>query len=56
MAEAKAPFIVQGWGPQRHTNGEDTTRAITMLPILLGQIGLPGTNTGQREAEPYISW
>lgn len=55
MAEAKAPFIVQGWGPQRHTNGEDTTRAITMLPILLGQIGLPGTNTGQREAEPYIS-
>ena len=55
MASAKAPFIVQGWGPQRHTNGEDATRAITMLPILLGQIGLPGTNTGQREAEPSIS-
>ena len=23
-----------------------------MVPIALGQIGLPGTNTGQREAEP----
>lgn len=52
IAAAKAPFIVQGWGPQRHTNGEDTTRAICMLPILIGKLGLPGTNTGQREAEP----
>lgn len=52
IAAAKAPFICQGWGPQRHTNGEDTSRAISMLPILIGQIGLPGTNTGQREAEP----
>lgn len=55
IAAAKAPFIVQGWGSQRHTNGEDTTRAICMLPILIGQIGLPGTNTGQREAEPPVS-
>ncbi len=55
IASAKAPFICQGWGPQRHTNGEDTTRAITMLPILIGQFGLPGTNTGQREAEPAAS-
>ena len=52
IAAAEAPFICQGWGPQRHTNGEDTTRAICMLPILIGKIGLPGTNTGQREAEP----
>ena len=52
IAAAEAPFIVQGWGPQRHTNGEDTTRAICMLPILIGKLGLPGTNTGQREAEP----
>lgn len=54
IANAKAPFIVQGWGPQRHTNGEDVCRAICMLPILIGQIGLPGTNTGQREAEPSV--
>lgn len=52
IASAEAPFITQGWGPQRHTNGEDTTRAICMLPILIGKFGLPGTNTGQREAEP----
>lgn len=52
LAKAKAPFVCQGWGSQRHTNGEDTTRAICMVPIALGQIGLPGTNTGQREAEP----
>ncbi|MBQ9043944.1 MAG: molybdopterin-dependent oxidoreductase [Eggerthellaceae bacterium] len=52
LESAKAPFVVQGWGPQRHTNGEETTRAICMVPIALGQIGLPGTNTGQRETEP----
>ena len=52
IAAAKAPFICHGWGSQRHTNGEDTARAISMLPILIGQLGLPGTNTGQREAEP----
>ncbi len=46
----KSSVCVPGLGPQRHTNSEDTTRAICMLPILLGQIGLPGTNTGQREA------
>ena len=54
IVSAKAPFICQGWGPQRHTNGEDSTRAISLLPCLIGQIGLPGTNTGQREAEPSI--
>ena len=52
IAAAEAPCICQGWGPQRHTNGEDTSRAICMLPVLIGKIGLPGTNTGQREAEP----
>ncbi|WP_417134994.1 DMSO/selenate family reductase complex A subunit [Rubneribacter badeniensis] len=55
IAAAEAPFIMQGWGPQRHTNGEDTSRAICMLPILIGKIGLPGTNTGQREAGPAVA-
>lgn len=52
IAHAKAPYICQGWGSQRHSNGESTVRAICMLPVLIGQIGLPGTNTGMREAEP----
>lgn len=52
LESATAPFVCQGWGVQRHTNGEQATRAICMVPIALGKIGLPGTNTGQREAEP----
>jgi len=52
IAHAKAPYICQGWGSQRHSNGEMTTLAICVLPVLLGQIGLPGTNTGLREASP----
>lgn len=51
IANAKALFVAQGWGPQRHSNGESTSRAICMLPILTGMIGKPGTNTGMREAE-----
>ncbi len=43
-------FVMQGWGPQRHSNGELTARAIAMLPLLTGQVGLPGTSTGSHEA------
>ncbi|MGX9463051.1 DMSO/selenate family reductase complex A subunit [Shewanella sp. A14] len=41
---AKAPFITSGYAPQRHANGENTARALMMLPLLLGQVGKPGTN------------
>ncbi|SDJ02324.1 anaerobic dimethyl sulfoxide reductase subunit A [Ferrimonas sediminum] len=46
LIAAEAPFIGQGLGPQRQANGEQTVRAITMLPLLLGKVGLPGTSTG----------
>lgn len=49
MATTKPLFVSQGWGPQRQANGEETCRAIAMVPILLGQVGLPGTNTGAHE-------
>ena len=49
MAATKPLFVSQGWGPQRQANGEETCRAIAMVPILLGQVGLPGTNTGAHE-------
>lgn len=49
MAHTKPLFVSQGWGPQRQANGEETARAIAMVPILLGQVGLPGTNTGEHE-------
>ena len=43
----KPVFIAQGWSAQRQANGEQTARAICMLPILTGNIGLPGTNLGE---------
>lgn len=46
IAEAKPCAIVQGLGPQRHENGEQTTRAICMLPILTGNVGIKGGGTG----------
>jgi DmsA/YnfE family anaerobic dimethyl sulfoxide reductase A subunit len=49
VAHTKPLWVSQGWGPQRQANGEDTARAIAMVPILLGQIGLPGTNCGEHE-------
>ncbi len=52
IGNSKALFVNQGWGSQRHTNGEWTTLAICMIPILRGMIGKPGTNTGLREASP----
>lgn len=49
MASAKALFVAQGWGPQRHEVGELTARAIPLLALLTGNVGLPGTNSGVRE-------
>ncbi|EKY1943547.1 molybdopterin-dependent oxidoreductase [Cronobacter turicensis] len=49
IGEAKPAFIAQGWGPQRHSNGELACRAIAMLPILTGNVGIPGGNSGARE-------
>ncbi|MGR5063066.1 DMSO/selenate family reductase complex A subunit [Photobacterium sp. DNB22_13_2] len=50
IGTAKPCFITQGTGIQRQANGEQTSRAIVMLPILTGNIGLPGTNTGDMPA------
>ena len=49
IGTTKPCFIAQGLGPQRQANGEQTARAIAMLPILTGQVGLPGTSTGMEE-------
>ncbi|OTQ31107.1 dimethyl sulfoxide reductase subunit A [Gilliamella apicola] len=46
IVNAKAAWISQGWGPQRWQNGEHTTRAIMILPIITGQFGKLGTNIG----------
>lgn len=46
IANARAPFIAQGWGVQRQAAGEQNCRAIFMLPILVGKLGLRGTCNG----------
>ncbi|MHC1711277.1 MAG: DMSO/selenate family reductase complex A subunit [Solidesulfovibrio sp.] len=46
---AKPCYITQGWGPQRQANGEQTVRAICMLAVLTGNVGLQGGNNGDRE-------
>jgi anaerobic dimethyl sulfoxide reductase subunit A len=49
IAGAKPAYISQGWGPQRHANGELVSRAISMLAILTGNVGIHGGNSGARE-------
>ncbi len=49
IALAKPANITQGWGPQRHANGENQARAIYTLAALTGNIGIPGGGTGGRE-------
>lgn len=50
IAQAKPCMITQGWGPQRHANGENTARAIFTLAAMTGNIGISGGGTGGREA------
>ncbi len=49
MAAANPCFICQGWGPQRSVNGENLSRAVGMLAVLTGNVGISGGNTGARE-------
>jgi len=49
IAGAKPCYIVQGWASQRQANGEQTARAICTLPLLTGNLGVQGGNTGARE-------
>ncbi|OAT78203.1 dimethyl sulfoxide reductase subunit A [Mangrovibacter phragmitis] len=50
IGSTKPAYICQGWGPQRQANGELTSRAIVMLPILTGNVGINGGNSGARES------
>lgn len=55
IGNAKPACITQGWGPQRQANGELTSRAIAMLPILTGNVGINGGNSGARESTYTIT-
>lgn len=41
-ANAKPACIIMGLGPQRHGNGEQTTKGICMLTCLTGNVGISG--------------
>ena len=55
IGSTKPAYICQGWGPQRQANGELTSRAIAMLPILTGNVGINGGNSGARESTYTIT-
>ncbi len=50
MALTKPMYVTQGWGPQRSAIGENSSRAIPMLEILTGNVGIHGGGTGARES------
>lgn len=55
IGSTKPACICQGWGPQRQANGELAARAIAMLPILTGNVGISGGNSGARESTYTIT-
>ena len=54
IAGAKPCAINQGWGPQRHANGENEARAIFLLACVTGNVGISGGGTGGREGAPSL--
>lgn len=61
IAQTKPVLINQGWGPQRHVNGENQARAIFTLSAITGNVGVSGGGTGEREgsyglplANPFV--
>lgn len=42
----KPAAILPGLGPQRHANGEQTVRSVTVLPCMTGNVGIAGGGTG----------
>ncbi|WP_124039991.1 DMSO/selenate family reductase complex A subunit [Neoactinobaculum massilliense] len=50
IATAKPCAISQGWGPQRHNNGEAEAASIFLLACVTGNVGIKGGGTGGREA------
>ena len=47
-------MIVQGWGPQRHSNGDETCRAVFLLACMTGNVGINGGGNGAREGDYAI--
>ncbi|MFN8447610.1 MAG: DMSO/selenate family reductase complex A subunit, partial [Anaerolineae bacterium] len=50
IALTKPCYVAQGWGIQRQANGEHSCRAVAMIPILTGNVGIRGGGTGARDS------
>ena len=50
--------INQGWGPQRHANGQNQANSIYLLACVTGNVGIPGGGTGGRDGYywPLSQW
>lgn len=47
---------IQGWGPQRHSNGGNSARAIGLIAAITGNAGISGGGTGAREGVGGVSY
>ncbi len=54
IATTKPCAVNAGWGIQRHSNGENQARAPMLLANLIGQVGIPGGGTGEREGSANL--
>jgi len=56
IATTKPCAINQGWGPQRHMNGENQARAIYALAAVTGNVGINGGGTGGRDGHNWLKY
>ncbi len=52
---SKPAYIAAGWGPSAGPTANLTARAIAVLPILTGNVGINGGNSGARESTYTIT-
>lgn len=56
IGSTKPCCVIQGWGPQRHANGDTMSRSIAMLAILTGNVGIAGGGSGSAESVSQIGF
>ncbi len=54
IATTKPCAVNQGWGIQRHSNGENQARTPMLLANLVGANGISGGGTGERESSANL--
>lgn len=54
IAAAKSCFISSTFAPQRHNNGEMAAWSVSMVPVISGHIGRPGTSNGMKSSSAYM--